>query len=78
MTIKALAILEAAVLESKQRNVETPEVREALDFLEPHIRPTWLFPQYRHTLDGHGDRGYEREVNSRCFAPLPRHLRLMT
>jgi hypothetical protein len=61
MTIKALAILEAAVLECKQRNVETPEVREALDFLEPHIRPTWLFPQYRHTLDGHGDRGYERE-----------------
>jgi hypothetical protein len=78
MTIKALAILEAAVLESKQRNVETPEVREALDFLEPHIRTTWLIPQYRHTLDGHGDRGYEREVNSRCFAPLPRHLRLMT
>ena len=40
--MKALAILEAAVLECKQRNVDTTEVKEALDFLEPHIRPAWL------------------------------------
>ena len=36
-------------------------MREALDFLEPHARPTWLIFQYRHALDGHGDRGYDRE-----------------
>ena len=62
MTIlEALAILEAAVLECKQRNVDTPEVTEALDFLEPHIRPAWLIPQYRHALDGDGDQRYVRE-----------------
>ena len=67
--LKALAILEAAVLECKQRNVDTPEVREALDFLEPHIRPTWLVPQYRHALDGHGDQGYEREGQQQVLRP---------
>jgi hypothetical protein len=53
MTIlEALAILEAAVLECKKRDVDTPEVSEALDFLEPHIYPKWLIPQYRdHVLD---------------------------
>jgi hypothetical protein len=41
-------ILEAVTLECKQRNVNTAEVREALDFLEPHIKPDWLIPQFRH------------------------------
>ena len=51
--LEALAILEAGVLEcKKRRDVDTPEVREALDFLEPYIRPQWLIPQYRdHVLD---------------------------
>ena len=50
--LEALAILEAAVLECKKRDVDTPEVRAALDFLEPYIRPQWLIPQYRdHVLD---------------------------
>ena len=48
----ALAILEAAVLECKKRDVDTPEVKAALDFLEPYVRPQWLIPQYRdHVLD---------------------------
>ncbi len=67
--LKALAILEAAVLECKQRNVNTPEVTEALDFLEPHIRPAWSVPQYRHALDGHGDQGYEREGQQQVLRP---------
>jgi hypothetical protein len=37
--LQALAILEAAVLECKHRNIDTPELREALNFLEPHIQP---------------------------------------
>ena len=50
--LDALAILEAAVLECKKRDIDTPEMREALDLLEPHIRPQWLIPQYRnHVLD---------------------------
>ena len=36
------------MLECKKRTVNTPEVTEALDFLEPYIRPTWLIPQFRH------------------------------
>src|SRR4029077_7084725 len=67
--LEALAILEDAVLECKQRNVNTPEVTEALDFLEPHIRPAWLVPQYRHALDGHGDQGYEREGQQQVLRP---------
>jgi hypothetical protein len=52
MILQALAILEATVLECKKRDVDTPEMREALNFLEPHIRPKWLIPQFRdHVLD---------------------------
>ena len=52
MTIlAALAILEAAVLESKKRNVNTPEVKEALDLLERYVWPKWLIPQFRHSRE---------------------------
>jgi hypothetical protein len=51
--LEALAILEAGVLECKKRDVDTPEVRAALDLLEPYIRPAWLIPQYRHHVLGH-------------------------
>ena len=67
--LKALAILEATVLECKKRDINTPKVREALDFLEPHIRPTWLVPQYRHELDEPGDQGYEREGQQQVLRP---------
>ena len=50
--LEALAILESATLECKQRDIYTPEVRGALDLLEPHIPPVWLIPQFRHNLDG--------------------------
>ena len=51
--LEALAILGAAVLECKKRNVDTPEMRQALDFLEPHIRPQWLIQQYRDHVLSH-------------------------
>jgi hypothetical protein len=46
--LEALAILEAAVLECKKRNVNRPEVGEALDSLERYVRPEWLIPQFCH------------------------------
>ncbi len=46
--LHALAILEAATLECKQRDIYTPEVREALDFLHSHIGREWLIPQFRY------------------------------
>jgi hypothetical protein len=46
--LDALAGLETATLECKQRPINTPEVREALDFLQARIRPEWLIPQFRY------------------------------
>jgi hypothetical protein len=46
--LAALAILEAATLECKQRDIYTPEVREALNFLQPRIRADWLIPRFRY------------------------------
>jgi hypothetical protein len=68
--LETLAILESATLECKKGDINTPQVREALDFLEPHARPTWLIFQYRHALDGHGDPGMIERVNNRCYELL--------
>ena len=46
--LEALAILEAAVLECKKRDINTPEIKAALDLLERYIWPKWLIPQFRH------------------------------
>jgi hypothetical protein len=63
MTIlQALAILESGVLECEHRNIDTPELREALNFLQPHIQPAWLIPQYReHALDHEQGNGVALE-----------------
>jgi hypothetical protein len=60
--LQALAILEAATLECKKRNVNTPEVRTALDLLEPHIKPAWLVSQFRsHALEDRTNNHVDRE-----------------
>ena len=59
--LEALAILEAAVLECKTRDINTPEVKEALDFLEPHIWPEWLIPQFRHHLERDPNADVDKE-----------------
>ena len=46
--LEALATLESAVLECKKKDVNTPEVKNALDLLGRYIRPKWLIPQFRH------------------------------
>jgi hypothetical protein len=56
-------------LECKKREINTPEVREALDFLEPHIRPAWLVPQYRHHIGGERENGYQREGQQQVLRP---------
>jgi hypothetical protein len=66
--LEALAILEAATLECKKREVDTPELRAALDFLEPHIQPARLIPQFRHNLDGKQEHEYcAREGQQQVF-----------
>src|SRR5262249_29400938 len=55
-------------LECKKREVDTPELRAALDLLEPHIQPAWLIPQFRHNLDGEREREYcARERQQQVF-----------
>jgi hypothetical protein len=61
IVLEALAILEAATLECKKRHVNTSEVKEALDFLEPHVRPEWAIPQFRNHLDGERDAEWQKE-----------------
>ena len=47
--LQALRILEAATLECKLRPIDTPEVREALDLLQPYCTP-WLVKAFRNNL----------------------------
>jgi hypothetical protein len=68
--LQARAVLEAVLLECKKRSIDTPEVREALDLLEPHIRPEWLIPQFRHhALKARGDKVFEREGQQQVLRP---------
>jgi hypothetical protein len=48
--LEALRILEAATVECKVRSIETPEVREALDLLDPYLRSTWYVDEFRNHL----------------------------
>jgi hypothetical protein len=60
--LEALAILEAATRECKQRNINTPEIREALDSLDRYVWPKWLVPQFRLVAsDGYGQSDVDRE-----------------
>ena len=54
--LEALATLESATLECKQRDIDTPEVREALTLLEPHIQPEWLISQFRYHVQRYGQQ----------------------
>jgi hypothetical protein len=68
--LEALAILEAATLECKKRDVNTPEVSESLDLLEPYIRPEWLIPQFRsHVLNRHNVNDVDREGQQQVLRP---------
>jgi hypothetical protein len=44
---RALKILEAAILDCKARDIDTPEVRQALDVLEPYCEPQWRVTGFR-------------------------------
>ena len=63
MTIlEAPAILEAAVLECKKRDINTPELREALVLLERYVWPKSLVPQFRdHALKERSNNDFDRE-----------------
>ena len=69
--LEALAILETAVLECKKRDINTPEVHEALTLLEPHIQLEWLIPQFRHhALNRHNRNEMDREGQQQSAVQL--------
>ena len=75
--LDALAILEAATLECKQRDIYTPEVREALDFLQSHVRLEWLIPQFRHHAQLNEKNQVDKEAQQqalRAIFPVIREL----
>jgi hypothetical protein len=60
--LEALKILEDATLNSKNRDIDTPEVREALDALDPYCDPKWRVDGFRNSLQPHKrDIGVELE-----------------
>jgi hypothetical protein len=63
--LEALEILEAAVLECKTREIDTPEVREALDVLAPYCRPEWRVAGFRNPPAGKCSTVQAPEM--RCF-----------
>jgi len=71
--LEALATLESAVLECKKRNVNTPEVKQALDSLESYVWPKWLIPQFRrHVLTDWTNNHVEEEAQQDVLrATLP-------
>ena len=56
--LDAIGILEEAISKCKHRE-STPEVREALDFLEPRIRPAWLILHFRY----HAELNEKKEID---------------
>jgi hypothetical protein len=49
------------------REKVAPEVREALDLLEPYIQPEWLIPQFRHNIGGEREKDYQREAEQQVL-----------
>ena len=76
MTVsEALAILESATLECQKRDINTPEVMEALNLLEPHIQPPWLIPQFRYHLDRDPSVGVDKEGQQQVLRATFRGIR---
>jgi hypothetical protein len=68
--LEALAILEAATRQCKQRHIDTAEVTEALDFLERTSGPRgWSLSTGTRSI-GPATASMIARVNSRCFAQL--------
>jgi hypothetical protein len=75
--LEALAILEAATLECKQRDIYTPELREALDCLHSHIRHEWLIQQFRYhaQLNEKNEVDVDKEAQQPTLRAILRRIR---
>jgi hypothetical protein len=59
--LEALKILEDATLDCKIRDINTPEVRTALEVLQPYCRPLWRVTGFHDHLKQHGEQGPDSE-----------------
>ena len=59
--LEALKILEEATLDSKKRAIDTRDVRQALDVLDPYCAPKWRVAGFRDHLRPHRQDGVELE-----------------
>jgi hypothetical protein len=59
--LEALKILEDATLDCKNREIDTPDVRQALDALDPYCMPKWRVSGFRDHLRSHGQEEHELE-----------------
>jgi len=59
--LEALRILQEATVYCKKRNIDTPEVREALDLLNRYCIHKWRIAGFRHNLRSDGQRNEELE-----------------
>ena len=59
--LEALKILKDATLDSKKRDIDTPEVRQALALLDPICQPKWRAAGFRNKLKPHGHEGHQLE-----------------
>ena len=55
--LEARKILEAATVEYKVREIDTPKVKKALDMPAPICRPQWLVTAFRRHLKPHEEFG---------------------
>ena len=63
--LEALAILEAAVLECKKRDINTFEVKGCAYFFELYTWPKWVIPQFRYHVENENNLWKTKRDNSR-------------
>ena len=68
----ALAILQAAIVEYKQRDIYTSELKAALDFLQSRIGVKWLIPQFRYhaQLNDKKEIDLDKEAQQQALHPI--------
>ena len=57
--IEAITILEIATVECRNKDVDKPDVNQALDVVELYVRPEWVVPQFRYHLQREGNNAID-------------------
>jgi hypothetical protein len=73
---EALRILEAAVIDCRTRDIDTSEVRKALDVIEPYCWPEWRIDGFRDQLISHEKNGSGKSPAANTRGIFSRHLQL--